>query len=204
MGSGHRGVAGADDRVLRGSNLIADTGQIHGQSGCSLCGWAAVSSRAGHQPQSLLPAPHRLPAGVRERSCRAMGAARFGGAIIIRTGRHKPSPSPPACSPPRLVLLQRRRQRTLAPPPFQDRPRQRPPLGSRSPARPGHPLQEAPQARAPMAGQRLRRVASALRRCPSGKGSALWLSRSARFWQYDATHRAIPGWPDCPLSRSIS
>ena len=36
MGSGHRGVAGAEDRALRGRNLSADTGQIHGQSGCLL------------------------------------------------------------------------------------------------------------------------------------------------------------------------
>ena len=29
MGGGHRGVASAEDRALRGRNLSADTGQIH-------------------------------------------------------------------------------------------------------------------------------------------------------------------------------
>jgi hypothetical protein len=47
--------------------------------------------------------------------------------------------------------------------------------------------QARPQTAPPLAGWLHRRIASALRRCPSGKGSALWASRSARFWQHDSS-----------------
>jgi len=72
-----------------------------------------------------------------------MGTERFGGrsssglAGTSRRPRHAPALLLAS------LILQRRRQRTLAPPPFRDRPRQRAPLGSRSPARSRHPLQEA-------------------------------------------------------------
>jgi len=51
-------------------------------------------------------------------------------------------------------------------------------------------------------------VASALRRCPSGKGSALWLSRSARFTSSktssDTARRAIEAWPKAPPNSTAS
>ncbi len=51
-------------------------------------------------------------------------------------------------------------------------------------------------------------VASALRRCPSGKGSALWLSRSARFTSSRTSsgiaRRATEAWPRTPRNCTAS
>jgi hypothetical protein len=63
------------------------------------------------------------------------------------------------------VLLQRLCQRTPPPPRFQNRPRQRPPLGHPKPARSRHPLQSRAQTRQTLAGPRPGR-ALAIRRQP--------------------------------------
>jgi len=66
MGSGHRGVAGAEDKALRGRNLSADTGQIHGQSGLSaLHGaagqpWPASAGMRKIQPPAITGAMKNL------------------------------------------------------------------------------------------------------------------------------------------------